>query len=206
MTRGFSGRHELVVAVDTAVRDGEKTDGILRAIDSAAGDKSVARALRSLYAYRFSTESPIDQVAADVTNVMVSSADEKLCLPTEEAQDFRERLQTLLSIDSLWQALKAGLLAKEHANAFVYSKVVTDIRPIFGDDVSEVPSGAILTHNLHIHYATMAGEHRDFVVAMASEDLRDLKESLERADKKVESLTHLLKAVDVQQIDVKENE
>ena len=197
---------ELVAAADATDTNGEKTDTIFGAIDTASGGKGLARALRSLYSYRFSTESPVDQLAADVTNVMVSNTDDNLRLLAEEAQSFKEHLQALLSIDSLWQAVKADLLAREHASTFIYSKVVTDIRPVFGDEVSAPPRGAILSHNLHIHYVTKTGEHSDFVVGMGSDDLKDLQASLERAYEKIKSLTRLLKTADVHQIDLKGTE
>lgn len=195
---------EVRAAVNAGAKGGANADALFRTIESTTGDQGISRALQSLYTYRFSTESAVDQLAADVTNVMLGHDDADVRLPADEAQSFRDHLQDLLSIDSLSETVKAEQLAFEHANIYYHSKVVTDIRPVFGDDISAAPHACILSHNLHIHYVTKTGDHHDLVVGMDSDDFKDLQSSIDRAHRKTRSLTQLLKAADVYQIDLKE--
>ncbi len=69
---------------------------------------------------------------------------------------------------------------------------------MFDISLQDTPKGAMIIHNLHIHYqADEEGDHKDMFIALDSEDLKNLKEAIERADKKQISLQAVLKKADI---------
>jgi len=60
------------------------------------------------------------------------------------------------------------------------SKVVTDIRIIFNDDLEEKDRNAMIVHGLNIEYYS-ANDIKNFHVSLTTTDLKDLKDVIERA-------------------------
>jgi len=77
---------------------------------------------------------------------------------------------------------------------------MTDIRPIFGDDATEVPAAAVLTHMLKIQYYHN-GEPNDFFVVLDNLNLWTLRQVIERAEEKAATLRSLIKATDITYLD-----
>ena len=75
----------------------------------------------------------------------------------------------------------------------ISSKVISDIRPIFGFNVNEKPKAAVIVHQLHLHYhqGDEKEMHKDIYMALDNDDLQNLKETIERAQLKTKIL-HLM--------------
>jgi len=71
------------------------------------------------------------------------------------------------------------------------AKILSDIRPVFGDDLSEGPISAVITHTLKLAYHE-GGEHKEFFIVMDQQDLITLFEVIDRAHEKEQALTGLL--------------
>ena len=107
---------------------------------------------------------------------------------------FVVRLSTLLETERLYYAAKASIVMNEYENVFIQARIVTDIRPIFGIKVDELPKSGMIIHNLHIHFRKdEEGDHRDIYFALDSNDLKILQELLSRAQQKENSLNAVLK-------------
>ena len=101
-----------------------------------------------------------------------------------EGADFKERIVTLLSLDALHLIeAKAKELLQEAQRLLLDARILTDIRPVFGEDIGENPTAFILTHTLKLHYHE-GGEHREFFVALDEQDIASLKRMSERAQRK----------------------
>lgn len=90
----------------------------------------------------------------------------------------------------------------ENGYNFNESRIVSDIRLVFNDDdLKKVePSYAVILHNLIIKYTKGHGEPGSFFVAMDMGDLKNLKESLDRAftkDEEIRKRNPNLKFVDL---------
>jgi len=100
-------------------------------------------------------------------------------------------LERILSIDPLINISKGiGLLA-EQPRTFCDSRILTDLRPVFHDDSSQPAVGAVIIHSLKIEYHE-DGEHKEFFVALDSDDIENLVQVLKRASTKANSLRTLM--------------
>ncbi len=80
------------------------------------------------------------------------------------------------------QAAKAAELLFEQQLVFLGSRVVTDLRPVF-DEPGEQVLAFVVFHTLAITYYE-AGDTRTIHIAMDADDVRRLREHLERAARK----------------------
>ncbi|MCL5097631.1 MAG: hypothetical protein M1608_08905 [Candidatus Omnitrophica bacterium] len=116
---------------------------------------------------------------------------ESLKTVSEHREKFLHRLLILLSFEkSLGVTSKTFDVMTERERILCESRILTDIRPVFGKP-SDRPTAAIIVHNLKIIYH-QDGEHHEFYVALDGEDIRTLKGVLERAEKKEQSLQSLM--------------
>jgi hypothetical protein len=80
----------------------------------------------------------------------------------------------------------------EYENVYYKSRTITDIRPVFSTEIDSVEA-ALIIHTLRIHYHIGAA-HKDFYVALDTNDLQQLIDVLERAKVKAEKLKAMLAA------------
>jgi hypothetical protein len=155
-------------------------------------------ALDTMYAVRAYSDVGTDEFVDDVCDAL-RSVDE---LPSGEEPKFRERLNRILNVDALSVAAKAVLLQNEHEHDFCTARVLTDVRPIFGEDVVGSPSAVIITHTLKLSYHQGAGGRlQEIYMSMGSRDIKELRQVLDRAEKKASSLRAVLETSQLRLID-----
>jgi len=103
----------------------------------------------------------------------------------------RERFKRLLNITTLNTLSKAIKLQRDGERLYCDAKILSDIRPVFGDDASQGPISAVITHTLKLGYHD-GGDHKEFFIVLDTQDLLDLGEVIERAHQKAETLEALL--------------
>ena len=134
--------------------------------------------------------SPLD-FAEEICKVIEESKSDVLKIPAERREDVRQRLAKLLGYEnSLGVTSKALDVMTEHERILCGARIVTDIRPVFGRPTDK-PTAAVIVHNLKISYH-QDDEHREFYVALDTEDVVRLRTLLERAEMKAQSLEALL--------------
>jgi hypothetical protein len=159
----------------------------------------IADAVMSLYfVCAHSDESPSD-LAAEITQAINESSSEKLKLPDETRANIKSRLTRLLSVDSFAISVKADSYLYEYDNVFSKAHISTDIRPIFGVNPEEPPKVATLNHMMNIHYYH-DGEHKELYLALDAFDLDSLRNVIDRAALKAESLKQVLDAAGLTRI------
>ncbi len=104
----------------------------------------------------------------------------------------RTMLDKLLSIDTLKTVAKAARLQRDGERLYCESKILSDIRPVFQNDPTVPPVGAVLTHTLKVGYHA-GREHLEFHVVLDSDDLAALGDVVRRAEAKDKTLRELLK-------------
>lgn len=114
----------------------------------------------------------------------------------------QQRIIEILSIENLDLIARAHDVLLEHPQTFVSARIVSDIRPVFGDSVDEPPAAAVLVHMLNITYYNARRRER-FAVALDQKDLDKMIDVLERARAKEKTLRSMIKAQDVSYIEVK---
>ena len=104
-----------------------------------------------------------------------------------------ERLKVLLGFDkSLAVTAKALDVMTEDERTYCEARILSDVRPVFTASLKS-PSGAVIIHNLKISFHSNR-EHEDFYVAMDTDDLKNLKAAIERAEEKTAALESLIEA------------
>ncbi len=109
-------------------------------------------------------------------------------------------LDRLLNIETLNTIAKAARLLRDGERLYCSGKILSDIRPVFGQDPAARPNGAVITHTLKIGYHEGSG-HVEFHVVLDSADLLALAEVVKRAEIKDQTLRDLLKSANLPDLD-----
>ena len=148
-------------------------------------------AILSLYGARIGLDMPLDEfideifvAAEDIPDVSIDLRDERLGI-------YKELLTTLLSISSFTEFVKATDLITEHQNILLETRIISDIRPIFGADVTDPPLGALIIHTLKICYSNF-GQVNEFFITIDEADIEKFIKVLKRAKDKGETLRNTL--------------
>ena len=165
--------------------------------------KAIRDALFPLYRGRGGSKVPATKYVDDIAESLTDVESEKTgWLQNEESlRGFKKRLVQLLSVSTPQLIAKAHDVLLEHAQTFSNARIVSDIRPVFGESVEESPTAAVLVHMLNLVYYE-AGERREFVVALDTKDVQFLLELLDRASKKTKTLEAVIASTNMTYIEV----
>ena len=103
-----------------------------------------------------------------------------------------QRVVEVLDCSNVRLAGKALELGSIRERVFGFAEIHTDLRPVFGDDDDLVAESGVLAHVLRLHYISSEGSHNDFFVALDNQDLEMLRYTIDRAEKKSETLLRQL--------------
>ncbi len=121
-------------------------------------------------------------------------------------KDVQGLKQTLIGLLSSKKALgisaKANEILQEHEHVFRSARILTDIRPVFGEDPKKDPNEAVLVHMLKIMY-THGDFHKEFFVALDSNDVDVLSHITTRAREKDQSIRSLLRKKQIHLIETR---
>ena len=112
-------------------------------------------------------------------------------LDAEQSDVLRKRITVVLGIESLGLVVKAQDVLVAHARTYARARILSDIRPVFGNDVSAQPPAAVIVHMLNMIY-NRAGRRENFTVALDEKDINQLIEVLERARVKNKTLKEII--------------
>lgn len=162
--------------------------------------------LASMYLTSRSTDHSSDDFA---TGVIHAAKDlDSLKDATTDWDHARQLIAGLLACDtSLGVTAKAISVTSDHEKLFSKARILTDMRPIFGDKIEERPAAAIVVHTLRITYRAHPHQRADlssFFVAMNAEDLRELQTQIARALAKEQAIGRALAAIDLQNLSTEE--
>jgi hypothetical protein len=115
----------------------------------------------------------------------------KPLIPDKEIPRLRGRFERLLSVKSLESVSKAISLQRDTERVYCESKIISDIRPVFGDDVKEYPVAAAILHTLILSYHEN-GDHKEFFITLDEVDLNSLQTAIKRAKNKADTITRLM--------------
>lgn len=161
----------------------------------------IVPAILSLYSLRAQLGSSTPDVAESIVQAMQESGLDELKFTGNERDRFVNRMIAFLNLSSFDVAGKANNLLLEHEHALREARIITDIRPVFGENPEAPPAGAIIVHMLKLGYYE-GSVYRDLFVALDTNDIRLLQDMLARADSKAEALKSVLEAAKVPYVDV----
>jgi hypothetical protein len=151
-------------------------------LDSAVVAKGF-NTLKELYRVREHEHMTVEEFAEEVINAMNDSARADLSVSDEEHRVFKQRLVRLMSVKPFGIEAKATDLGKDFEHLYCQSRVLTDLRPVFGDDVTDGPIQMLITHTVRIGYHDY-GDHKEIYVALSDEHVQRLIDQLLRAQNK----------------------
>lgn len=120
----------------------------------------------------------------------------------EDKERFKERLIYLFESRQIFYASKASELKSDYGNSFILCRIITDIRPVFDVNIHEAPKAGMIIHNLHFHY--QSGEepyHKNLTLTLDSSDIWMLRDTLDRAITKEDSLQSLFENSNMTNLD-----
>lgn len=122
-------------------------------------------------------------------------------LPAAAREKLRARLEQLLTLeDTLGATAKALDVMTEHERIFCTARILSDIRPVFSG-IGERASAAVIIHNLQLGFHR-DGKHTEIYIALDTDDLKTLKDVVNRAQEKTVAMESLLKAAEVPYLEV----
>jgi hypothetical protein len=135
-----------------------------------------------------------EQVGPSLKTHLVAQADKVNAQEIETRwAKLKQFLMVALTLDeTVGTAAKTGPVMTEHERVFVDARVLTDVRPIFHPDLSEKPNAAVLVHMLRITTRDIYKNETAQYFALDSNDIRLMKQLMERAIKKEETLTNAM--------------
>ncbi len=175
-------------------------DDVASASDMTSEDaKRIISALISMHVTIANSEISLEEFAENIISSL-----ENPNLPESERSEsanerFKSRIVTLLNLEAFRIASKAIDLQAEYERAFCRVRILTDLRPVFGTNISEGPKGVVLVHLLHLTYhpAENRGAHKEIQIALDPSDLKKLKKAIARAEEKQKVLEETLKSAGI---------
>lgn len=148
--------------------------------------KSIIWALLSFASQLDSWEGESGEVARD------AARSNDLALDEDARVALTELLTELVTAEGLLTSAKASDVITEHEHMFSGVRVLTDLRPIFGEEASAEPAGMAIMSTMKIgHYTN--GRERSLYLALDAEDLKQVRDAIDRALDKTESLRELMR-------------
>lgn len=149
---------------------------------------------------RLSRVATGEMAAAIAAALQTSAAQDEPLVPTQSIGELRLRLHQLLGSDVIEKLAKGQDIFSENDQTFIDSRIITDIRPVYGEDVDDPPTGMVVVHNLRLRYFR-EGQERSFTVALRIRDLQDMSQVIERARRKAISFDRLVAELNLTGID-----
>jgi hypothetical protein len=149
---------------------------------AAYSGTAVSDTIYSLASFNTATNSTsFTELAEVLKNSFVAQtnlAEEKVSL------QLKDNLLTILnSTENLSATFKAFGLQSENSRTFKECRVVTDIRLLFNDELTNKDRKALLVHRLKLK-TEENDEEKEYFFSMDTTDLLKLKEQIERAEEK----------------------
>lgn len=112
------------------------------------------------------------------------AASRDLELPPSTQERFADVVTALVNAPALTSLARSFYVTFEHQNIYEEAQILTELRPVFDDEVSDVPLGGVILSMLSLTYFS-ADQTTKLQVAMDEDDLHELKRVVDRALLKV---------------------
>ena len=124
------------------------------------------------------------------------AADPNLNLSEAQSRKLRERLLDILQSPAVVGLARAMDVAREHEKALHTARIITDIRPVFAEEIDQEPLGAVVLHTLRLEYSADM-EMQTIALAVSHAHLEVLKATISRAEQKAAAAASLLERADL---------
>lgn len=154
--------------------------------------------------YRVMENTPIDEFIDDFHDA--ANSIDKTSKIDIDWDIIKKDLKTVLSSDRTFGITsKAMDILGHYPNTYCSSRILTDIRPVFGQDTNELPPAAMVIHTLRMSFHEESSSTKDFYISLDSQDLKELSRLIERAVKKEATLKSLIGNTEIEYLDLEDN-
>ncbi len=161
---------------------------------------SIVNTLISLHEVSQTENVLVEELAADIADVF----GKKLGLNPVDVEQFRKRVETSLQKTEKFAIfVKARSVLTDNQRTFLECRILSDIRSIYTGEPDTTPAAAVILHTLKLVYFNNF-QKEEFFVTLDTQDLKLLRSSLERAERKTESLEGLIKKAGIVYVDLAE--
>lgn len=158
-------------------------------LDSAS---QVYSALSGMYEARVASGIEVDRFIEDALLALKETARPAFQLSGAPLEQFKAYLKRILNAElSVGITLRAANVRVQHQRVLQQIRILSDLRPIFREEVEGGPSAATIVHTLKITYLE-DGAIKSFYAALDEVDLKRLSEATKRALEKDEALKSLI--------------
>lgn len=171
---------------------------VISAISSLdQSDTAVAEAIGALYAARVANDVPLEEFINEIIESMDSEP--RWQVPHDKREGFRKNLHSVLGAEVFSLRSKVFDLQTEDERTFCCTRILTDLRPVFGSDVADGPKGMVVVHLLKLGFNRGGAQrhHEEIYVSLDAEDLETLRRVLERASSKAKTLKSVVPTLPV---------
>lgn len=184
---------------------------LLKEIETSLGgfksdSQAVLRMLGVLASLRIQLKVDVDSFVNDLKEASADTGEETLD-PEKKNWTLIESslMQVLGDASPLMQSQKLAGLQWDKPNPFEEARVLTDLRPSFGHNPADGIQHFILGHTLRLNYFD-SGDSIELFLSLDANDLRELRDQLDRAIQKEVELYKSLKGSGFSVYGVNENE
>lgn len=157
---------------------------------------SVSRLLISLYMLCSQRNLTADDLLQGLLLGIQSSESKWTDDELAKWENMQPVIKNLLSLEKIKTLVKALDLSYDYANLFQNAKILTDIRPVFSDDASDI-YGATISFTLRLYYDSLDGS-KNISIALDAKDVNNLKDTCLRAIRKAERAKRFMVDSDIQ--------
>lgn len=147
----------------------------------------VIKTILSLFPPMISSRKSVNAFIKDLMMALTANVKVDDSLTQQNFETLEKRLIDLLKIPSLSVNAKAVSVYFENAKSYISSRVLSDVRPVFGLEDDSV-SGMVLVHTLKLEYVEDSSDTKEIYLAMDEGDIDDLISKLEREKIKIKKI------------------
>jgi hypothetical protein len=165
---------------------GSKAAEMIEGLTASFDFKSATEIVKTITSFSSLLEEPNVNYEDLAINLSESYNALSGSVPADKLDVLKKNLLAIFkSSKNLNIVLKARDLLLENDNNFGDCRILTDVRLVFNEDLENKKRHSVIIHRLHIEYRK-ATRINDIYLALDIQDLKQLKEEIERAIKKEE--------------------
>jgi len=147
----------------------------------------LTKVLFSFSALLFERDEEFSEIALQLANSFFSDKEDEI--KESEIEENRKKLSARLLLifnncDNLVKSFKALHLLSENSTIYQSSRIISDIRLVFNDELDSVNRCGVIIHNLKLELFRNGNINEDIFISMDLNDLKSLRDHLTRAIEK----------------------
>jgi hypothetical protein len=153
--------------------------------DSPEKVEIILEQLLSLYTLQRQSGINASEVVEGLTNGIESAENQWSESEFAKWKDIQPQLKSLFDIQNIMSVAKSLDLAYDYSKLLQSVKILTDIRPVYNVDATEI-QGSVISFTLRIRYDSREG-NKNISITLDESDVRNLIKASKRALKKAET-------------------